>query len=55
MLTNMNEGLWRKAEANQVMRERRRLLKNGTISPRSTPNILVKTENLWKFPPISVK
>jgi hypothetical protein len=47
----MNEAIWRKAEANQVMRERRRLFKIGHITRRSVPNILIKDEDgNWRFP-----
>lgn len=52
----MNEHIWQKAEANQTMRERRRLLKKGTIRTTSVPNILVKSDNGdWKLPMISTR
>lgn len=45
------ENVWRKAEQNQLRRERIRLIRNGTISNTSVPNVLVKGDGgSWKFP-----
>lgn len=49
----MNENLWRKAEANQLMRETRDRIRSGVISLTSVPNILVKVDGVWKFPPVA--
>lgn len=52
----ISEGLWRKAEQNQLMRERRSLIKRGIISTTSVPNILVRGDDgAWKFPAISTR
>lgn len=48
----MNENLWRKAEANQLMRETRDRIRKGVIGLKSVPNILVKVDGVWKFPPV---
>jgi len=52
----MNEALWRKAEANQLMREARDRIKSGMIQVRSKPNVLILNDKKeWRFPPISRK
>lgn len=44
------EYVWQKAEKDQIRRERNRLHKEGRIRNTSTPNVLVRDGERWKFP-----
>lgn len=63
-LKELDEETWKIAERFMENRDRRsakvyiglekqRLMENGTISPISVPNILVKRDGKWIFPPIT--
>jgi len=44
----LNEGVWRIAQADQVRRERLRLIREGVITPRyDGPTPLVKVDGKW--------
>lgn len=52
-MSKISEHIWRKAEANMAMRERRRLLKLGRIRPTSLPIVMVTNEaGKWVLPRI---
>lgn len=51
-MPKLTESIWRKAEKNMAMRERRRLLKVGVVKTTSNPNVLVKRDGVWKLPQI---
>lgn len=46
--SSLHEGIWRIAQADQVRRERLRLIREGVITPRyDGPTPLVKVDGKW--------